>query len=67
MAPTSQTTAVNVRGCTNTSTTPIEKDPSFMKIAFKVPNEVYPHDPLAVADHLEATAMQTDDPDETAG
>jgi hypothetical protein len=37
-----------------------------MNITVKFPNEVYPHDPLPVADRLEAKAMQTDDPDETA-
>jgi hypothetical protein len=37
-----------------------------MNITVKLPNEVFPHDPLAVADRLEARAMQTDDPDETA-
>ena|ERR1700730_5559330 len=37
-----------------------------MKITLKFPNEAFPHDPLPVADRLEARAMQTDDPDETA-
>jgi hypothetical protein len=37
-----------------------------MNITLKLPNEVFSHDPLAVADRLEATAMQADDPDRTA-
>ena len=37
-----------------------------MNMTVKFPNEAFPHDPLLVADRLEAKAMQTDDPDETA-
>ena len=37
-----------------------------MNITVKLPHEVFPHDLLAAADRLEAQAMQTDDPDETA-
>jgi hypothetical protein len=37
-----------------------------MNITVKLPNAVFPHDPLPVADRVEARAMQTHDPDETA-
>ena len=37
-----------------------------MNITVKFPHEISPHDVLAEADRLEAQALQTDDPDETA-